>query len=259
LSLTRIVKQAFERLGFQLSANEQPIYADRPAAETAIAAVAANTMLPRGRLISLFDQVAVCARQRIPGALVECGVWKGGSVGLMAAALLQEGDRERHLHLFDSFTDICAPDPEKDGARALHEVSGRHVEAGAHPTPLTGIYDPLGGHGTIAACKALIEGKIGYSPERVHYHQGWFQDTLPEQAAQIGEIALLRLDGDWYASTKVCLEHLYDQVVPRGFVIIDDYGTYEGCRKAVDEFLEARGLAPFLCRVDGGCYFFVKP
>ncbi|HEV2815930.1 MAG TPA: TylF/MycF/NovP-related O-methyltransferase [Allosphingosinicella sp.] len=259
MSLARTVKQAFERFGFQLSANEQPIYADRPAAERAIAAVAGNTMLPRGRLVSLFDQSVFCARQGIRGAFVECGVWKGGGVGLMAAALLEEGEDERHLHLFDSFTDICAPDPEMDGARALQEVSGREVRAGPNPTPLTGIYDRLGGHGTIAACRALIEGRIGYPPERVHYHQGWFQDTLPEQAAAIGEIALLRLDGDWYASTKVCLEHLYDQVVPRGFVIIDDYGTYEGCRKAVDEFLAARGLAPFLCRVDGGCYFFVKP
>lgn len=257
--LARIIKKAFERRGYQLSANEQPIYAPRQAAEAAMAAVAANTMLARGRLVSLFDQVSFCVRERIPGAFVECGVWKGGSVGLMAAALLEAGDSERDLHLFDSFTDICAPDPEVDGARALQEVSGRELGSGPDPTPLTGIYDHIGGHGTIAACRSLIEQEIGYPPGRVHYHQGWFQDTLPEQAPAIGEIALLRLDGDWYASTKVCLEHLYDQVVPRGFVIIDDYGSYEGCRKAVHEFLEARGAAPFLGRVDGGCYFFVKP
>ncbi len=83
--------------------------------------------------------------------------------------------------------------------------------------------------------KQFLEQRIGYDPAHLIYHKGWFQDTLP--IADTPEIAVLRLDGDWYASTRVSLKHLYDRVVPGGFVIIDDYGCYDGCRKAVDEFL----------------------
>lgn len=71
-------------------------------------------------------------------------------------------------------------------------------------------------------------------------------------------IAILRLDGDWYASTQICLEHLYDLVVPSGFVIVDDYGTYDGCRKAVDEFIAARGLTIHLEPVDSECHCWIK-
>lgn len=69
---------------------------------------------------------------------------------------------------------------------------------------------------------------------------------------------MLRPDGDWYASTKVCFEHLHDLVEPGGFVIVDNYGAYEGCRRAVDEFLQARGLRTFLHRVDSVCHYIQK-
>jgi hypothetical protein len=103
--------------------------------------------------------------------------------------------------------------------------------------PLKGIYDQFGGHGTIDECRTLLERIIGYDGSQIHYHQGWFQETLPSQASAIKNIAILRLDGDWYASTKVSLDYLFEKVVPGGFVVIDDYGSYDGCRKAVDEFL----------------------
>ena len=85
------------------------------------------------------------------------------------------------------------------------------------------------------------------------------QDTLPRDSSRIESIAILRLDGDWYASTKVCLDHLYDKVVSGGFVIVDDYGYYEGCKKAVDEFIEERGLEVFLSQVDSGCVYWTRP
>ena len=161
------------------------------------------------------------------------------------------------LHLFDSFQDICAPET-LDGAKAIAETGV--LRAADRPlAPVSGHYDAVGGHGTRSACNDLIVGRIGYPKELVHFHQGWFQDTLPVDAGAVGTIAVLRLDGDWYASTKVCLEHLYDKVAPGGFVIFDDYGTYEGCRLAVDEALAARGAPPFLSRVDAGCYYLVKP
>jgi len=159
----------------------------------------------------------------------------------------------RRLHLFDSFEGICEPDARIDGARAISEAGPAH--AGGRLTPVPGIYDKLGGHGTLEECRHLLERAIGHPPRLLRYHRGWFQRTVP--AADIPKIAILRLDGDWYASTKVCLDYLLDSVVAGGFVIIDDYGTYEGCQRAVDETLARRPA--FLQHVDLGCRYFVKP
>lgn len=258
IRLRHTIKRALERAGFQMMGNERPVYADVSAFERAITIVRPNTMLSRARMVSLADQVSYLVRSEIEGDFVECGVWKGGAVGLMAATLTAERAASRDLHLFDSFTDICAPDPVHDGARAISEASGHVAADGGEPQPVTGIYDAVGGHGTVTECRHLLERTIGYPAELVHYHEGWFQDTLPAASREIDKIALLRLDGDWYASTKVCLEHLFEKVVPSGFVVIDDYGSYEGCRKAVDEFLAETDTGAFLGRVDNGCYFLIK-
>lgn len=123
---------------------------------------------------------------------------------------------------------------------------------------MTGIYDARGGPGTIEECRALIEGQIGYDPARVHYHAGWFQETLPLAVSKLDRLAILRLDADWYASTKICLETLYPLVVPGGVVIVDDYGAYDGCRQAVDEFLARTGVHPFLNHVDAECVYWFR-
>ena len=92
----------------------------------------------------------------------------------------------------------------------------------------------------------MLEDVIGYDRDYLHYHPGFFQKTVPLASDTIGDIAILRLDGDWHASTKVCLEGLYRKVVPGGFIIIDDYGEYAGCRKAVSEFMEEAGIKAYL-------------
>ena len=85
--------------------------------------------------------------------------------------------------------------------------------------------------------------------------KGWFEDTLPETAGRIGPISLLRIDADWHASVKCCLEHLYDQVSLGGYVILDDYFTYDGCAVAVHEFLGSRSLAHRVITTSGHAYF----
>ncbi len=259
MSLKAKLQKLAGRAGYQITREVQPIYADPSATEKNIRLVRGNTMLPRPRLVSLADQVAWIAKHRIPGALVECGVWKGGGVGMMAATLRDCEASERKLHLFDSFTDICPPDPSVDGARAVEEAGHHLSEIGAAQKPMTGFYDSVGGHGTVDLCRELLDRGVGYPMANVCFHPGWFENTLPAVRDTIGQIALLRLDGDWYSSTKVCLDNLYALVVPGGIVIIDDYGSYEGCRRAVDEFLEMRGVQAFLSSVDNGCYFFSKP
>ena len=259
MTAKNFVRNVARKFGYTIQLSGRPIYADQTQFERSVAVVRGATMLPHERMVSLYDQVSYCDRIGLAGALVECGVWKGGAVGLMALATMAHGGSPRDLHLFDSFTDICPPDPAVDGDRAIQESGGRATADAQAPQPMEGFYDSVGGHGTRADCERLIEGTIGYPSAAVHYHQGWFQDTVPETAKSIGPVAVLRLDGDWYASTMICLEHLYANVVEGGIVILDDYGTYDGCRRAVDEFLATRGIDVFLNRVDAGCYYFVKP
>jgi len=184
-----------------------------------------------------------------------------GAVGLMALANLAHGRERRDIHLFDAFADICEPDPAVDGERVVREISG-HLE-GKRPTgalrPVKGFYDRWGGPGSVEDDRRFLVEDIGYENTKLHFHEGWFQDTLPRDAAAVGPIALLRLDGDLYASTKICLKHLYRQVVPGGFVVIDDYGTYEGCRHATEEFLAGLETPPFLNHVDAGIRYLIKP
>lgn len=258
--MKRLLKELIGRLGYELRKKEARVlgYDHEERAVAAISRIRPFTMLPAERLIALYQQAAHCEKAGLPGAFVECGVWKGGSVALMALANLDQGAARRDLHLFDSFTDICEPDQAVDGERAVREVKAWSKDGGTSGklAPVAGFYDSMGGAGTLEGNKALLEKTVGYPAEKIHYHVGWFQDTLPE--ARIPEIAILRLDGDWYASTKVCLEHLYDKVVPGGFVIIDDYGAYEGCRKAVDEFRRNKGITAYLHHIDGESRYWIK-
>jgi O-methyltransferase len=180
---------------------------------------------------------------------------------LMALGNLKNGTIRRKLHLFDAFEEICAPNIDIDGERAINDVkklAGDNALINGELTPLKGIYDSFGGPSDINECKSLIEDIIGYPGNKVFYHKGWFQNTIPEKSKEIEKIAILRLDGDWYESTKVCLENLFDKVVQRGFIIIDDYGLYSGCKKAVDEYLSNRKKSYYLNYSDSYCRYFIK-
>jgi O-methyltransferase len=90
------------------------------------------------------------------------------------------------------------------------------------------------------------------------FHRGWFQETLPADAKSIDAISVLRLDGDWYASTKICLEYLYPRLACGGLLILDDYYLWEGCRKATDEYRQTLGIADPIIPVDGECAYWRK-
>jgi O-methyltransferase len=224
--------------------------------ESAYATVRPFTMLNRQRLLLLFELVRYFDKVKLPGSFVECGVWKGGAVGMMACAA-RRGGAERDLHLCDVFADIGEPDWRVDGERAVREAGGKEHAQGRLQS-IKGIYDRLGGHGTIDACREVLEKTINWPADRRCFHQGWFQETLPNLGKTIGSIALLHIDADWYSSTKSCLDHLYDLVISNGAVVVDDYGGYDGCRKAVDEFLASRGVRPFLNHVDEECVYWFK-
>ena len=256
--MKKIVKKIVHAVGIDIRRKPYSSLVSSGEIESAIQSVEKYTMLPRERLISLYDQVVFCERQGIEGALVECGVWKGGAVALMAKASKLHSKKSRHIHLFDSFLGICEPNAEYDGKRALEEVAPYTDAARGRLEPVQGFYDSVGGHGTLEANRELLEKEIGYPADFLHYHVGWFQQTVPQSANSIGAIAILRLDGDWYESTRICLDFLYDSVQQGGFVIIDDYGTYDGCRRAVDEFIANRQIRGYLHPVDAACRYLVK-
>lgn len=206
-----------------------------------------NTMVGYPRLSNVYDIALKLEKDRLPGAFVECGVWKGGCAGIMAKIAESFGST-RKLWLFDSFEGLPQP-TEKDGFLGGQfqqiDLAGKLVSIGECVGPLEEV-------------QKLFFEKLKISKDRVLFKKGWFQETLPGSRQEVGKIALLRIDADWYESTRCCLEHLYDQVVPGGFVLIDDYGQFEGCRKAVDEFLAKRGEKPVLKKIDHTGIYFCK-
>lgn len=255
----RTLRKIGKLFGYEIERIGRPLpchgYDLEEEARGAIGKISAHTMVSFEKLVPLYQQAVFCERQGIPGSFVECGVWKGGCVGLMALANLKHGPVRRQLHLFDSFCGIPEPDEAKDGAAAVEFArrSGAGVSGALKAVP-----DQYGEVGTVDVNRELLRS-LGYPDGNVHIHEGWFQDTVPRDAPNLGPIAILRLDGDWYESTKVCLQHLVQHVVPGGFVIVDDYGAYEGCRLAVDEFLAAMPRRPYLHHLDRwGRYWQIK-
>lgn len=220
------------------------------------------SMMPYINLLTLYEQVAFIEKNHIKGDFVECGVWKGGSVGLMALANLKHSNTRRNIHLFDVYDNGSEPDPDVDGEFAINQikelVGKKDLEVKGRLKSVEGAYESLGGKGTLEGNQHLLESIIGYDKNKIHYHKGWFQDTVPKDVHEIEKIAILRLDGDFYDNTKVCLEYLYDKVVPNGLIIIDDYGTYDGCKKAVDEFRMKKNIHSFLHYSNPDCRYWFK-
>lgn len=218
-------------------------YEHEAAIKEAIAVVAPYTVLSLDRLASLWWQIEYLDRQHITGALVECGVRQGGGIAMMALAHMASCNPPvRELHLFDSFTQMPRPS-EKDGApswRLMKQWQQQDVE---WPPNIS---------------RELLVSKVRYPESLIHYHVGWFHDTIVPAAPTVGPISLLRLDGDWYESTKQCLDGLYGNVTEGGIVVVDDYGHFEGCRAAIDEFRQKLPLPFLLHRIDCTGRYWVK-
>jgi O-methyltransferase len=195
-------------------------------------AVRPFTMTSPERVGATCDAVRYIARYGIEGAVVECGVWAGGMMMAAARTLLEVDDSSRDLYLFDTFAGMTEPtdaDVTRTGAPAAETYE-------ASWTPV----DPDG-----VRANVLV---TGYPEAHVHLVVGDVLETVPAHAPE--RIALLRLDTDWYESTRHELEHLVSRVSPGGVLIVDDYGHWPGARRAVDEFLETYPKPVFLARTD---------
>jgi O-methyltransferase len=197
------------------------------------------TMTSPERVIGLCDAVRYVTTNGIEGAIVECGVWRGGSSMAAALMLADLGAADRDLYLFDTFEGMSAPG-ELD-RRARDAAPADQLLASSAKDDKVWAYSPLD-----EVRKNLAS--TGYPIERVTFVQGKVEDTIPGHAPD--KIALLRLDTDWYESTRHELEHLFPRLVPGGVLIIDDYGAWEGARRAVDEYLAANRITLLLNRID---------
>ena len=196
--------------------------------------VAPFSMTTPERLFAVHEAVRYLDAAGIEGDFVECGVWRGGSTMMAALTTLEQGPAARHLWLYDTFEGMTEPrdvDVAFDGTSASDEYVARTPEGW---------------------CDASVDDvsanmrSTGYPAELVHLVEGKVEQTIPASAPD--RIALLRLDTDWYDSTRHELEHLWPRLVPGGVLIVDDYGHWAGARKAVDEFFADAPI--LLSRID---------
>ncbi len=200
------------------------------------------TMTSLSRMAELVNAMDYVIKNGIPGDICECGVWRGGSMMIIAKCLIASGDTGRSLYLYDTFEGMSTPS-EKDV-----DVNGTTADKHLRETP-----KGEGKWGTGVWCYASIEDvrsnliSTGYPADKIHFVKGKVEDTIP--ATLPSQLALLRLDTDWYESTKHELTHLFPLLSKHGIMIIDDYGAWQGARKAVDEYFAVNGPV-FLHRVD---------
>jgi O-methyltransferase len=217
-------------------------------AKEIIRAVRPWTMTGPDKIYALIQAVRYVARHQIPGDVVECGVWRGGSMQAVARTLVSAGDTSRGLHLFDTYEGMPPPtdrDVRRSDERAADELLATESPEESKVWAVATLEDVQDGF-----------SQVPYPAERVHFVKGKVEDTIPGHAPE--RISILRLDTDWYESTRHELEHLYPRLAPGGVLLLDDYGYWEGAREAVDEFLEQSGERLLLMRMASG-RLAVKP
>ena len=253
-SIVRSIKNLLHRLGIDIvryySEVPLPPDIDKATANT-ILSVKPFTMTSPERIFALCQAVNYIVTNQIPGDIVECGVWKGGSMMAVAKTLLELNDTSRHLYLFDTFEGMTQPSEHDIDYRGI-EASKQLVESNKQKEDSIWCYAP------IETVKSSVYS-VGYDTKKIHFVKGKVEDTIPEQAPS--KISLLRLDTDWYESTRHELNHLFPRISAGGVIIIDDYGYWQGTRKAVDEYIVENNITILLNRIDvtGRIGVIIKP
>jgi O-methyltransferase len=198
------------------------------------------TMTTPERIAALCNAVKYLVENNIEGDFVECGVWRGGSTMAAIDTLIKSGDKKREIYLYDTYEGMSEP-TEHD--KIFTGTAADELMNASDKNDATSVW-----------CYSALEevqnnvGSLKYPTELIHFVKGKVENTIPQNIPQ--KIALLRLDTDWYESTAHELKHLYPLLVPGGVIIIDDYGHWEGARKAVDEYIETEKLPLLLNRID---------
>jgi hypothetical protein len=196
------------------------------------------TLTSTNRIVALLDSLHYICKNNIEGSIVECGVWQGGSMMLSALVLKRLGQVDRDIFLYDTFDGMSKPtedDIDCEGRSALELLrSESQRETYLCRSSFEDVY------------KNMIS--TGYPANKIHLIKGKVEETVVYEHGR--KIALLRLDTDWYESTKHELLTLYPSLTKGGIMIIDDYGHWQGAKKAVDEYFSGTSWKPFLSRID---------
>jgi O-methyltransferase len=240
-SVRKIVRSA----GFDLvRLNKDPLIdldgRYEPSVVETIRAVAPFTLTSPERIAALCDATRYVVQAQIPGDVVECGVWRGGSMMAVARTLIELGDTTRTLFLYDTFSGMPLPG-DRDVTISGESATDLMLDASKDDATSIWCYAPLEG-----VKKAVTS--VGYPQEQLRFVEGKVEETIPATAPH--RIALLRLDTDWYESTRHELVHLFPKLSTGGILIIDDYGHWKGARQAVDEYVAQSGAKLFLNRID---------
>jgi O-methyltransferase len=210
-----------------------------------IDAVRPWTMTSPERIYALMQAVQYVSANGIDGDIVECGVWKGGSMAAAAMTLLRMRDTARDLYLFDTFEGMPAP------TDADIDYAGKHAgELMAEDKGYQCADAPL------ERVREVLE-RTRYPQDKIHFVSGRVEETLPDAAPEA--IAVLRLDTDWYESTRHELQHLFPRLTKAGVIIIDDYGHWRGSRRACDEYFAENRVPILLNRIDYTGRIGLKP
>lgn len=240
---------AFSFFGIRITRNKPfgfDLTLSDPKAHIILKAVVDRTMTDENRLYNLILSVRHLIRNSVEGDFVECGVWRGGSMMAVALASLDEQNADRNLFLYDTFSGMTKPssiDVDYEGVSAMksmEEVKLNNREFSAGVIAYASIGDVE---------KGMKSTK--YPTDKIFYIVGDVSETLVQKEVP-NKIALLRLDTDWYESTKVELEILWPRLVPGGILILDDYDHWVGARKAVDEYFQTLERVPLLMRMQSG-------
>ena len=197
------------------------------------------TMVKSRNLANLFSLVVKVNAMNLPGDIVECGVWNGGASAIMAFACRNSSlPRNRLLWLFDSFEGLPPPGPKDGTAENKYFFKGMCS-------------------GSVSSVEKVFK-KLSLSLDNVRIVQGWFNSTLKK--AGVHQIAILHIDADWYDSVKYVLDTFYEKVVPGGFVVLDDYGYWEGCDRALNDYLSQHKITGIeLKKTESTGVYFQKP
>lgn len=239
----RFIRKQLNKAGYDIIKNQPPV--EWPADfdeihKEIIKKVIPYTMTSPERIYGLIESVRYITANKIEGAIVECGVWKGGSMLAIAESLLKSNSVSRHLFLYDTFEGM--PPPSRNDisynnkhAQTLLDENNNKEES------------VIWAYSTLETVKKTM-ALSSYPQNKIHYIKGKVEESIP--ATLPGPIALLRLDTDWYESTKHEMIHLYPKLVKGGVLLIDDYGFWKGARKAIDEYISENKIQILLNRLD---------
>jgi hypothetical protein len=241
--IKNFIKKSVRTCGFDIHRAKHSEFADDFNEQhiSIIKSVKPYTMTSPERIFALIESVKYVVNNNIPGDIVECGVWKGGSMMAVAETLMSMNFKDKQLFLFDTFEGMSKPtdlDVSVSNESASEEFKRKKINDESSEW-----------------CKALLDEvqknifRTGYDKNKIHFIKGKVENTIPSKEPRT--ISILRLDTDWYESTKHELTHFFPRLSRGGVIIIDDYGWWQGAKKAVDEYFSKNKIPILLNRIDG--------